>query len=82
MENENGLSLYSKNILQTIEQNPELIKGVFEKEEPLPNLSGITVYFIFQPKDTVQDYQFKVMSQMYKSILEEKGAIVNIKANL
>ncbi len=82
MENEDGLSLYSKSMLQTIEQNPELLKTTFQKEEPLPNLSGITIYIIFQPKNTEQDFQFKVMSQLYRSLLEEKGATVFIKANL
>lgn len=82
MENESDFSLYGKNMLELIEKNPESVKEAFLKEMPLPSLSGITVYFVYTPKSEIQDKEFSILSQLYASMLEAKGANVYIVPNL
>ena len=82
MENDLDISLYNQSELQLIESNPDTLKTVFEKRLPLSSLHGVTVYLIYQPKDVEGDREFRIVSGFYKKMLEEKGAIVFITANL
>ena len=82
MENDLEVSLYSKDELHRLKTNPDSLKEIFLKRKPLPNLEGITVYFIYQPSDAVQDNEYRLISDFYRSLLEEKGAKVYFEANL
>lgn len=46
------------------------------------SLTGITVIFLFSPRNRVEDEQFYAMSEAYRTLLQQKGAKVSIQANL
>jgi len=82
MENDLDLSLYSKDELHLLKSNPEALRETFEKRKALPSLSGVEVYLVYQPQDAETDYEYHLVSEFYKSLLESKGATVHIAANL
>ena len=81
MEND-GFSFYNQSTFSLLQSNPDVVTKFFEQEQPLGQLNGIEVYFIFQPDSTLSDQQFNVVSGFYKNLLQAKGANVIIEANL
>ena len=53
-----------------------------QSQYPLPELSGVEVFFIYQPQTVQANVEFLAVSGMYKEMLEAKGATVQISANL
>jgi hypothetical protein len=45
-------------------------------------LKGITVYFVFHPQNYNQQQQYDIASKFFKMLLEEKGAVVIVGANV
>jgi hypothetical protein len=82
MENTPDLSFYDKRDFQLLVSNPDSLKKLFTQWEPLPSLNGIAVFLIYQPADIDADWKFKEVSGFYKKFLEDKGAQVNVLANL
>ncbi len=82
MENDLDFSLYGKDQLGLIQLNPDSLTKTFEEKEPLNQLTGIEVYFIYQAADAEQDREYSIVSEFYKNMLESKGATVHIAANL
>lgn len=82
MENGLDVSLYSKDKFTLLKSNPGAFRRQLEAQQALPALTGIEVYFIYQPKDIEKDKLFNTVSAFYKQLLEEKGANVKIQANL
>lgn len=82
MENTIDVSFYNKKTLAELETNPEAIGKQLEQLQALQNLNGIEVYFIYQPNDAENDKVFTLVSALYKRILEDKGAITKISANI
>lgn len=82
MENTNTLTFYDKNTLKKLKTKPDYIQQNFESQLKLANLSGIKIYLIYQPTNTKQDEDYKVVSDFYRKLFESKGAIVEIRANL
>jgi hypothetical protein len=82
MENDLDISLYSKQELELLKANPDSLKEIFEKRKALPSLPGIEVYFIYQPSNAIDDKDYRLVSDFYRSLLESKGATVHISANL
>ncbi len=82
MENDPELSFYDSGTLQEMQSDPDWVKQIFEKWQSLPALTGIDVYLIFQPENAAQDEQYKVVSEFYRKLLQEKGAMVHVSANL
>ncbi len=82
MENTYDVSFYNKNTRKQLRMNPELIIKQLNVSQPIENLKGIEVYIVFQPIDQLRDSKFKVVSKIYKQLLEDNGATVNISANL
>ena len=81
MENTQQLSFYDRLSFEKLHSNIDVIKNKFEKSYSIPNLKGIQVYLIYQPTSTSTDTAFKLISQVYKQLLTEKGAEVYIQAN-
>lgn len=51
------------------------IKKTYIKSNLLPNnLTGLTIYFIFQPRDREEDKKFIMMYDLYQKLFEERGA--------
>ena len=82
IENTNQMSFYDSTKLSLVKKNPQLITKYFSSLVPLRNLNGIKVYLIYQPSNSVEDGQYRIMSEYYKNLLESKGATVDIVANL
>lgn len=82
MENTSVISFYKAGNFKLLKENPDSVKKIFENEIPLPNLSGIEIHFVYEPKDEQQNDLFRAVSGFYKAWLENKGAKVNIEANL
>jgi hypothetical protein len=82
MENTDELSLYDNNKLNLLKINPDSIQKYFEAQIPLQRLDGIKIYLIFQPSNTEEDRQYKIVSGFYKELFESKGATVEITANI
>lgn len=63
--------------------NTKLIIGQLDRANLLPqNLTGISVIFLFNPRDRKEDQAFGFIASAYKQLLESKGAEVKIQANL
>ncbi len=82
MENETDLSFYDRKTLALLACDPEKIKAILLAKDPLANLSGIEIHFVYQPENAQADSTFRLVSAFYKKLLEEKGATVFISANL
>ena len=82
MENTDEMSFYTKENINLLKSNPEVIRKYFENSVSLENLSGINIYIIFQPNGISEDEQFKLASKFYKDLFESKGATVEITASV
>jgi len=82
MENTDELSFYRKKDFALLKTKPGLLQNKFEKLSEINSLAGIEVWFIYQPPDLISDEQFNIISDFYRNLLENKGAKVNISADL
>lgn len=82
MENTFSVSFYKTETFQLIKTNPDSVKKIFESEISMPDLKGIEVYLIYQPKNNYDSILFTQTSGFYFKWLESKGAKVTIGANL
>lgn len=82
MENTLVFSMYTKKNLDILKTHPESIRKYFEAMAPLKNLYGIKVHLIYEPNDNAADQVYKSVAGIYKGILENKGAVVEISANI
>ena len=82
MENTREMSFYDKGRLNLLKTNPDRVKKYFDSQIELRNLIGIKIYIIFQPNEIKEDEQFKAVSGFYKTLLESKGAQVEIAASI
>lgn len=81
-ENTDKLSFYDKKTINLLRTDQNSIRKYFEALAPLKNLTGIKVYLIYQPKNNEADEQYQLIANFYKTLLENKGAIVEITANI
>ena len=81
MENQKEMSFYDKKKILLLQDEPDEVKSFLEKEEQLGKLSGIEIYFLYQPQDVESDKAYRIVSSFYKKLLEEKGAKVKVMAN-
>lgn len=76
------ISFYEKETFELVSHKPDTIIAHFDKQTSLSDLTGITVYFLFNPLTREQDQTFAITSSLFKSVLEEHGAKVKIQASL
>ncbi len=82
MENFPGLSFYSPQTFALIRTDPDKVKALLAAQSKLPDLTGIEVYIIHQPKNAKDDAVFRTVGNFYSMILSEAGATVTVSANL
>jgi len=82
MENTNELSFYKKEDFELLKTKPEKVRKQFEKLAKLNSLTGIEIYFIYQPGNNTNDQKYRIVSEFYRKLLENKGAKVTISANI
>jgi hypothetical protein len=63
--------------------NPKEIAMKFDQANLLPKtLTGITVIFLFSPKDRQEDQTFSLIVEAYRQLLQPKGVEIKVQANL
>jgi hypothetical protein len=78
MEKSDLLDCYTANL-----SNVKPIAKQLDQANLLPqNLAGITVIFLFNPKDRSEDQKFSFIAEAYKVLLQAKGVEIKIQANL
>jgi hypothetical protein len=82
LENTAQLSYYNQKDLSRLIKEPEALTEQLEQIQAIDDLTGIEVYFIYQPQDSKSDAVFGLVSGFYKSLLESKNAKVTITAKL
>lgn len=78
LENSSVFSTYQQPDLL---RNPDSVKHLLLQQAEPRNLTGVKVYIVFKPSITDID-AFRRMAGIFKDILEQAGAEVNITANL
>lgn len=72
---------YTEESKRMLNGNKNQIVALFDKTHLLPDtLKGLTVFFIYQPKNRQDDQQYFKMTDVYKQLLESRGAVVTIQA--
>jgi len=80
-ENSNLFSLYTSDGQRTLLKHPQEIAAIFSKTGLLPeNLKNISVCFVYTPASREIDRLFAATVQVYKAMLEQRGASVTIQA--
>ena len=82
MENTPQITFYNKTILNEMTDDPEKVRSILESQVQLQSLQGITIYLLYEPTNSLQDEEFKIVSDFYKDLFESKGATVVISPNL
>ena len=81
-ENSDYLSFLSKSAQNDLKNNPHKIETYLQNEMPLPeDLTGIVMFIIHEPNEN-DNFIFKRLSRVYKSMIEKRGGKVYIQANL
>ena len=81
-ENSSILSVFNDTIKKQRDHNDSAIENLFEKTKLLPSkLHQITVLFCYLPVNREDDERFNRMVQVYKKVLEKRGAKVIIQAS-
>lgn len=73
---------YQKSTLLQMQNNPDLVWEKLQKKIPLPDLTGIEVQIIYQPRNAEENMRFSIVSEFFRRQLEQKGVKVTISANL
>ncbi len=81
-EKSDFLDLYNEAYYTLLATHPDSILGMFEKQALLKDLSGVEVYLIYQPLNYTDNESFKLISQLYRQMLEAHVAKVTITSNL
>ncbi len=78
MEKSDLLDCYTANLI-----NPKAIAAQFDRANLLPqSLAGITIIFLFNPRDRIEDQRFSLIVEAYKQLFQTKGAEIKVQANL
>lgn len=78
MDKGEAINCYSENLT-----NPEKIAERLDVLHPMPkHLKGITVLFVFDPRNRTEDKEFGSMTEAYKLLLQRNEAKVIVQANL
>lgn len=81
-ENSDILSVYNNDTKKMLMKAPKKIKEQFEKSKLLPeNLSNMRVFFLFNPATREEDKEFMKIVEVYRILLESRGAKVTVQAN-
>lgn len=62
--------------------NISILREKFENAHLLPErLDNITVVFVFQPRTRLEEMRFEIMTQLYRTILEARGAKMQLQSS-
>lgn len=81
LENTKSFSAYRPQDQKLLQENPDSVIALFNRELPLGDLTGISIYIVYPA--TVADHElFVAMSTLYETMLSRRGAKVHIARNL
>ncbi len=78
MENSKELNFYKPKDYNLLMNSPCSVEGKLINELQLNDLKGITVYFLFQPKDFYQNDTYKSILDIYIKIITKAGGVCMI----
>ncbi len=81
-ENTSEFSIYRQADMALIDKQPKQVKQFFERKSKPGNLTGISLYIIYQAKSIKDNAMFARISEIYKQIFNSAGAEVYIGANV
>lgn len=81
MENAD-LSFYNPEAVKALHTKPGIIRQTLEKGAVLHKLPGIQVWLIYDPVSFEENNTYMAIAQLYRQILESKGATVHIENTL
>lgn len=80
-ENSDFFNSYTKENIKIIMDSTEKVVNIFNETGLLPNsLNGYTIYFIYQPGSREGDKKYMAMVEVYKLLLEPRGAKIVVQA--
>jgi hypothetical protein len=81
-ENSADGNFYQTESIKELKSNPQAVIKRLQQTQPLKNLHGIKVYVVFKPRSYSEEQRFSAIMNMYRIMLEAKGATVKVAANL
>lgn len=76
-------SVYRNADLQKLYSHPEEVERIFREQVTLGDLSGVTIYWVYQPVDYEDSKLFNaIVISVYKKLFEEAGAKFVVTANI
>jgi len=82
VENSPIISLYDPESYHALETNPDSIQKLLENHASIPDLQGIRIILVYAPQNLQNDERYRLVSSLYKKMLESHGAHVEITASL
>lgn len=80
LENNDYFSVFKESDKQLLFHHPDSVIRIFEKQLPIQNLKGVSVYIVHHSNPDT-DHLFSEMAKLYNYYLGLKGAQVNVVAN-
>lgn len=74
-------NFYNTSEIEKMVLAPDSIITLWEQNAVLPNLSGIHIKIIYEPRNPIDNKKFRTLLLFYKKLFESKGAEVSISAN-
>ncbi len=71
-------NFYQSRTLEKLNTEPEAMHKLLRGDQPMPDLSGLSVFFIYQPISSKDNREYRIISRFYRTILEAQGASVSI----
>ena len=83
LDNSFIFSAYDKGKMAQLEKSPDFLAKLLDQHAPITvqSLDKMKVLIVYQPNAST-DYTFRIISERYKAYLQNKGATVEIVANL
>ncbi len=81
-ENRSSLSFYDKHTLALLREDASKIESQLLADMPLNDLSGITIHFVYEPKDETDDVTFRLIASFYERLFTSRGATVRVGGSL
>lgn len=81
-ENRSSLSFYDKHTLALLREDASNIESQLLTDMPLGDLTGITIHFVYEPKDEADDVTFRLIASFYEQLFVSRGATVLIGGSL
>jgi hypothetical protein len=81
-ENSSLFNCYTPANQQLLLEEPNKVVDIFKATHLLPdNLKNVQVIFVYQPATREEDLKFNAMLDIYRKLLEPRGATVTVQAN-